>query len=512
MRVKNTIRNIIVAFSGQFLGIIITFIARTVFVHTLSAEYLGVNGLFTNILSMLSLAEMGFGTAIIYSMYKPLADKDEKKIRGLMEFFSATYKKIGLIILIIGLLLTPFLNVLIKDTPNIPHLTFIYILYLLNTVSTYFFAHKRTIITADQKEFISSIYRYSFVLITNITQIIILIVTKNFILFLVVQVILKLVENVLVANKANSLYPYINTSDKIELDQETKNTIFRNVRAMVYHRFGGVIVNGTDNILISSFVGLKWVGLYSNYFLIISAINTIISQVFTSMTASVGNLNALENKEKTEKVFQSIFFTNFWLYGFSSIALWILINPFINLWLGSEYVFSDEIVFLIIVNFYLKGMRRTTLIFRDSMGLFWHDRYKSIFESLVNIVVSIILAKKYGIAGVLIGTLMSTLTTCFWIEPYVLYKYGFKSNIMKYFKKYGFYTFGFIIAGVITYIISLLLISQNTISSFVLLLCLTIIIPNIMFYIFFKNTNEFNYIINLTKSLIGKIKEKSKSI
>ena len=507
MRIKNTIRNITAAFTGQLFGIIITFVARTVFVRTLSAEYLGVNGLFTNILSMLSLAEMGFGSAIVYSMYKPLADRDELKVKALMDFFAATYKKIGLVILSIGLLLIPFLDFLIKDTPNIPNLTLIYLLYLLNTVSTYFFAYKRTIITADQKEYISTIYRYSFVFITNIVQIVILIFTKNFLLYLLVQVILKFVENLLVANKANSLYPYIVNIEKNELDKETKTTIYKNVRAMVYHRFGGVIVNGTDNILISLYVGIKWVGLYSNYFLLISALNTIIGQIFISMTASVGNLNALESKDKTKKIFNSIFFANFWLFGFSSISLFILINPFIKLWLGSEYLLSNAVVVLIIVNFYLKGMRRTTLMFRDSMGLFWHDRYKPIFEAIINIVVSILLAQHYGIAGVLIGTLFSTLTTCFWIEPYILYKYGFADNVMQYFKKYIFYSTALIIVALITYGISWSLIQTITVKTFVITLLICLIIPNVLFLILFRTTEEYKYISVLSKSLVNKIRK-----
>jgi O-antigen/teichoic acid export membrane protein len=503
MRTKNSIRNIITVLIGQIFGILITFISRMVFIRILGAEYLGVNGLFTNILSLLSLAEMGFGSAIIYSLYKPLAAKDEIKIKALMNFYASAYHLIGIVVLGIGLLLFPFLDYIIKDKPDIPNISIIYILYLANSVITYFFAYKRSLIIADQKNHIVTIYKYSFYTIVNIIQIIVLLTTKNFIFFLLVQFVFGFIENFMISRKAEKLYPFLKKSKGVKLDKVSKREIFKNVQAMMYHRLGGVVVAGTDNIIISSFVGIVWVGLYSNYLLIITAINTIIGQVFVSVTASVGNLNTLEDKSKSLIVYKSILLANFWLFGLSTISLFILFNPFITLWVGKEFLMSESIVVMIVINFYVNGMRKTTLMFRDSLGLFWNDRYKPVFESIINLIASVFLAKQYGIFGVLLGTFISTMTTCFWIEPYILYKYGFNNGVKDYFIRYGKYSFVLLIASIVTWL-SCSIFSTVTVLNIVGRLLICLLVPNIIFLVFFYKTHEFKYLYKIVTDLFGK--------
>ena len=213
----------------------------------------------------------------------------------------------------------------------------------------------------------------------------------------------------MISNKANKMYPFLKEPNKVKLAKENLNEIVKNVKAMMCHRIGGVVVNGTDNILISSFVGVIGVGLYSNYYLIINALNIVIGQVFNAVTASVGNLNALESRAKSYHIYKRILFINFWIAGFCSIALYILFNPFISLWIGKEYLFEIKLVLIIVINFYITIVRKTTLVYRDSLGLFWNDRYKPIFEAVINIIVSVLLAPRLGIAGVFIGTFISTI-------------------------------------------------------------------------------------------------------
>lgn len=501
MRVDNSIRNIITALIGQGLGILLSFIGRMVFISTLGAEYLGVNGLFTNVLSILSLAEMGVGSAIVYSLYKPLATKETKEIKGLMNFYRVVYRGIGILIFILGIVLVPFIGYIVKDQPDIPHLTLIYLLFLINTVVSYFFAYKRSLIIADQKGYITTIYKYGFFIILNMVQIGILVATKNFILFLLAQVMITVLENLVVAHKADKMYPFMNEGESVKLDKENIRVIVKNVRAMLYHKIGGVIVDGTDNILISGFVGIIWVGLYSNYYLVINAFNIIIQQIFTAITASVGNLNVVESKEKSYSMYKRILFMNFWMVGFCSVCLWVLFNPFITLWIGDEYLLEHGLVFIIVVNFYIRMTRRTTIVYRDSLGLFWNDRYKPLCEAVINIVASVLLAPSLGIAGVFIGTLISTLTTAFWVEPYIVYKYAFEMKVRDYFFKWIKYTSVIVMAGFITYKVCGIFRTITWMSLFGrAIIC--VVIPNLIFWGCFYKTDEFKYYITLLNELV----------
>ena len=500
-RTKNSIKNIKYSIVGQVLTLLANFVTRMFFVRSLNAEYLGLNGLFSNILSILSLAELGVGAAIVYSMYKPLAEKDEIKLKALMNLYKQAYISIGIFILVIGTILTPLLQYFIKDMPNIPHIKFIYIMYVVNSGFSYFFSYKRSFLIADQKKYIESFYQYSFYLLRNILQVLILIFTKNFLLYLGIQILITLIENIVISREVDKLYPFLKEKNNVKLEQKEKNNIFNNVKAMMCHKLGGVIVLGTDNLLISKFVGILEVGLYSNYLLITTALNQVFGMFFQSMTASIGNLGATENKEKNKFVFDCVDLLGFWIYGFAAICLIILFNPFINLWLGEEYLFSMIIVILVVINFYLTGRRQSVLTYKDALGLFWYDRYKPLFESVINLIFSLFLVNLIGIQGVILGTIISTLTTCFWIEPYVLYKYGFKSSIKVYFIKYVIWTVIMLFVGSITWIISNLF-SNYTLLGFIGKMLVCAIIPNILFLIIFWRTKEFQYLAGIFKKVI----------
>lgn len=503
-RTNNSIKNMKYAIVGQGIGLLISFVSRMIFVRSLSAEYLGLNGLFTNILSILSLAELGVGAAINYSLYKPLAEKEIYKIKALMGLYKKAYYSIGIIIAVVGTALVPFLGYLIKDMPDVPHIELIYLLFVINSSISYFFSYKRSLIIADQKRYITTIYRYGFYFLLNIAQIIVLVLTKNYFFYLILQIINTFLENIFVSKKADQIYPFLNDKGSTKLDKKEKSTIIKNVKAMVYHKVGGVAVAGTDNILTSMFVGIKEVGIYSNYQLIINGLNTVYGLAFQSITASIGNLGASEAKEKSIFIFNCINLLGFWIYGFSSICLMILINPFINLWLGKEYLFPMSLVLIIVVNFYLTGMRKSVLTFKDAFGLFWYDRYKPLLEAGINLVGSIILAQYFGVSGIFIGTIISTVTTCFWIEPYVLFKYGFEDSCTVYFKKYGFYTMIMTISGLITWAITGLF-SDYSLSNFIGKLIVCLIVPNSLFLIAFWRTKEFKYFLNIIKNILSRI-------
>lgn len=503
VRTKKALVNIIVALIGQVLGLLVSFIARIYFVKFLGAEYLGLNGLFTNIITILSLVELGIGPAIIYSLYKPLAENNIKKVKSLMHLYKKAYRIIGIIILIIGLLIIPILPLIAAGETNVPWLKFIFLLFVINSSISYFYSYKRNLIIADQYRYIATIYRYSFFILLNVLQIAILILTQNYIFFLIVMILCTFLENVFVARKADHMYPFLKEHNSQKLDKESIQEIKKNTSALIFHKVGGIIVNSTDNIIISMNLGVIWVGLYSNYQLIITALNTMIGQIFTAVTASIGNLVAIESKKKTLFMFQVIFFSNFWIYGLAVICLFQLINPFVEFWLGNKMLISMDVVFFILINFYLQGMRKTVLTFREASGLYWNDRYKPLFEVTINLIVSIILVPIYGISGVMIGTIVSTLATCFWIEPYVLYKHGFKSPLKPFFIKYTYYFFVVVVAGVITHEIASL-ISEESLIAFLYKAIVSILVPNAVFFLFFYRTKEFQYWINLMRSILLK--------
>ena len=301
-RTANTARNATFGLVSQIINIVLSFISRTIFISVLGAEYLGINGLFTNILMLLSFAELGIGNAIIYGMYKPLATDDKEKIKSLMALYAKAYKLIGTFVFVVGLLVIPFMDLIIKEVPNITeNIILIYILFLLNTSLSYFFVYKKSIITVDQKNYIVLLYQQLFKVLQTVLQITFLWLTGNYLIFLFIQITITLLENIYVSQKADKMYPFLKEKKIESLDKGERHQIFANIKALFLYKFGSVILNGTDNIIISALIGITAVGINSNYVLIISAISAVVGQIMNGFTASIGNLNAVAAKERDRK-------------------------------------------------------------------------------------------------------------------------------------------------------------------------------------------------------------------
>ncbi|MGE7937951.1 lipopolysaccharide biosynthesis protein [Bacillus paramycoides] len=507
MRIQNSLKNILFGLSGQIISIGMGFIVRTVFIYTLGIEYLGVDGLFTSILTMLSLANLGFDTAIIYSLYKPLAENDSCKIQALMNLYQKAYRLIGLIVLLIGLSLLPFLPHLMNGETTISNINIIYLLFLLSSVSSYYFVYKQSIIIADQRNHIISKIHSIFTIMSHSLQIILLIIIGNYIVVLMVQLVLRVIENVYIANKANKLYPYLQGENNAKLSKEDRKLFFENLYALLLYKISGVVINGTDNIVISKFIGITWVGIYSNYLLILNTLNTLLGYLFYSITASVGNLNVKENEDKNYFIFRVLNFANFWIYGFCTVCLWNLINPFIILWLGEHYVFNKYIIFAIILNFFTAGMQNASTTFRETTGLFKKGKYRPIIAAVINIVASIILAKQIGIAGVFLGTVISRLCTYFWYDPYVIFKFVFKKSVKLYFVRYSLFGFLVFVSVIITDTLGNIFYTDIFINMVIRsILCL--IIPNVIFLITFRKHEEFKYLRDIVRQIVNKILSK----
>lgn len=508
-RTQNSIRNITAAMFGQVAGVLINLLARVFFLHFLNQTYLGLNGLFTNVLTMLSLVELGVGPAMAYSLYKPIADNDVERIKSHMAFYKKAYVTIGLAIAGLGLIFLPFYTVFMDEVPDIPHLNVIYLLFVANTVVSYFYSYKRALIACDQKKYIDTTVHYAAYFVLNVVQIIVLALTSNYILFLALQVLSTWAENFILARKADRLYPYLRDTNVKPLAKEDSSVIFRNVAAMSMHKIGAVVVNSTDNILISKLIGLATAGLYNNYYTIIHPLQTITNQIFESIVASVGNLKATVkggDLGHLKETFNDVFFFAFWIFTFCSICLLNLLDPFIEfLWLRNKgWLLDDLTLYILVINFYLYGMRRPVLTFRDATGAFWHDRYKPIVESAINLVASILLAKRFGLAGIFLGTMVSTVTTSLWVEPMVLYQNVFFLPLRDYFFRFCGYTLvGVGICLLTTWLCNLV---GYSLLSLIPRVAVCLIVPNVLLLLIFRKTSEFRYFSRLGRDMLKKVR------
>ncbi len=504
-RIYNSIKNIFLGIGNQILLLILTFISRIIFVRILGAEYLGINGLFSNILTILSVAELGMGSSIIYSMYKPLANNDTEKISALMNYYKKMYNIVAVVVAILGICLMPFLEYLVNTTDEIENINIYYLLFLANTVISYLLASRSVILNADQKLYITKIYTLLVYILQTVMQIIVLVITKNFILYLVIQVIGTFLTNLCGALVTKRMYPYIKKGD--QLNKKDKKEIFKNMKSMFFYKIGGVILNNTDNILISILVGTIWVGYYSNYLMVITSVETFTTIIFTALTASVGNLIASTDKEKQFEIFKVINSVCNIIFGFCAVGLQILFNDFITIAFGESYILSTPVVITIVLSFYLKGILNPIWIYRETTGLFEHTKYVALFTAGLNIILSIILGKIWGIFGILIATVISRLLTNMWYEPFVLYKIHFNKKVTNYFKdnllNFLITVIIIILCGIITNYINIV-----NIVTFILKGIICLIIASIIYYFCYRKTEAFNY---LKINIIDKFKEKLKS-
>lgn len=506
-RTEYSARNTTVALVSRLTAIVMGYLLRVVFTHTLSESYVGVNGLFVDIIQVLSLSEMGVGTAITFALYRPIAQGDTEKQKSLMLLFRKFYRVVAVIVAVAGALLIPFMDVFIKDYENVEHLTLIYILYLINTVCSYLLIYKKTLMDAHQLLYIGTFYQTMSWVLQDVLQITVLILWHDFILFLLINIATTVLCNICISVRANRLYPYLKDKQAAPLPEKEKKDIFSNIRAMLMHKVGTVIVNNTDNLLLSAFVGLASVGGYSNYYLLIGSVRQMLNQVYQGITASVGNLGVTEEEGHIQQVFEAAFFIGQWMYGFAFICLYELLNPFIEISFGKQYVFPEVTVFILCLNFFLNGMRNATLTFRDSMGLFWYDRHKAIAEAALNLGISLLLVNWLGMTGVFLGTLFSMALTSLWVEPYVLYKHGFHQSCLSYFIRYFVYV---AVIGVGWYATDFLcrelaaLGIHSVMQVLAARLAVCVIVPNLWFLIVYGRSREFHFLLAKAKSLAKK--------
>ena len=510
MRTSNSIKNSLTALIGNIIACLVAFISQAIFIKLLGIEYLGLNGLFTNILTMLSIFELGIGYAIVYNLYKPIAENDEKKILGLMNFYKKAYNFIAITIFSFGIILIPFLKYIVGDVNVEINLYIVYILFLTSTVSSYIMAYKRNLIIANQKSYIINIIHMSYLIILNTSQLIILFFTKNYYLYLIIKIICQLLENIVISIYASKKYTYLKNCKKEKIDKNTEKDIFKRVKALLFHKIGGIIVTGTDNIIISSFFSIATVGLYTNYYTITNAVSTIFSQIIATSTASVGNLLVMEDSEKRFDVFRKMRFLNTWISIFTATSILVIIQPFISIWVGSEYQLPLIVVIAIVFNYFQKSQRQVYNTFKDSAGIWIEDRFVPLVEAILNIVFSILFLKIFGLVGVFMGTIVSGLALWCYSFPKFVYNKIFNRSYFNYAKETIGAILLFLIVASITFAISKVLYVNNYFLQVIINAIICLIIPNLILYFAFRKNDSYEYFKNLGFTILKKLFNKDK--
>lgn len=509
-RTKKTIRNTMFSFGYKFVDIVLAFALRTLFIRALGISYLGISGLFTNILTVLSLMELGVGSAIVFSLYKPLAVGEKSKVAALMNLYKKVYNCIGVLILFVGAALTPFLHYIINLPTDIDHIYIIYWLTIANTSVTYFLAYRRSLLMADQRSDINTKNLILFRFIRFVVLIIVLLSTHNYVIYLLSDVLITIASNIQISLVIKKRYKDIEEAKPCPLSKEEKNNIYKYMTSGIFSKIGQTVVTSTDNILISAFISTILVGIYSNYSMVTSNLEVFVYLLFNGITASVGNFAVTNSGKDSSKLFKRINFANYGIAFIVTVCVFALISPFVTIWAGKEYVLSDFTVSIICLNFYIALMQKSIENFMSAVGkMFYINRYRSIIEAVVNLTVSICLVQftDWGITGVFLGTTVCFLCGRIWMDAHTLYKYWFKEPFIDYliiYIKRLFLTVFCAVAG--RYFVIAL---YNCLSLSVLTFCLSAVLTFSMsvfiFCAIYYKSEDFRYYLGLLKQIVNKI-------
>lgn len=498
-------RNALVTGLVTILNFPIQFINRYYMVHYLGIVYLGLTSLFTNILSVLSLADLGLGTSIVFLLYKPLSERNFKKIAVIMKLYRNIYYVIAIVIFLIGLGILPFLKYLVGRNINYPHIYILFIIYLTGSATSYLFSYNQSLLYADQKNHIVAWTNLVVTYIMLTLQVITVLLFKNPLLYAFLFVFSSFVTNIIVTVFVNHIY-HLRQYNNGVLNREEIYLLKKNVVGNMFLRISGVIVTGTDNIFLSSFAGVVSVGLYSNYLTITNVLQRIMTQVISAVTGSIGNFITQNKSLRSKRLFFNLQFINFILVSMISLGIYLLSNDVITLWLGDKYTISKLNVFLISMSFYFMNYRMIGWNFISVYGLARYMKIFSINEMIANVLFTLVFlcVFRLKLTGILLGTIVSTLLTVTWQDPYVIFHHAFNSSIVEYMKKY-FYNFFILIVEIICleYMSNLLrALCSSTVLHFFLLSFFIVIVSILVPYLFYIKSFEVKYFNSiLTKVL-----------
>lgn len=439
-RSANAKRNIFFGIVNKMIVLVMPFVMRLVIIRAIGAEYLGLGSLFSSILQVLNMTELGFSSAIIYSMYKPVADNDTKTLGAILNFYKKIYFAIGCIILIAGIVIMPFLPKLISGaTPGNINIYILFGIYLINTVVSYWlFAYKNALISAYQRSDILSNINSAVYLCTYLIQFLVIMFTKNYYLYVVVLVFASVAINISVHVTTKKMYPDIISSG--EISKSLKKDIVVKVKGLLISKVCVTSRNSFDSIVVSAFLGLIVNAIYNNYYYIMNAVVSLMAIIGVAIQAGVGNSIVIETKEKNFQDMQKLNFIYMWLAGWCTVCLLCLYQPFVRICFGNDMVFPYYIVILFCVYFYVLKMGDIRTVYSDAKGLWWENRYRALIEAISNILLNLILGKFFGVTGIVVATLISLFAFNFLWGSTIIFQYYFtEQSPLQYFKYHFLY-------------------------------------------------------------------------
>ena len=503
-RVKSATRNIAFGYVGQIATALMSFILRTVFIMHLNEDLLGINSTYGNILSLLNMAELGIGTALNFSLYGPVARGEKEKIKSYMQLYRKAYFIIACVVAAVGLLLTPFLQYFKLRSPEnttVRELTIYYLIFLFNTVSSYFVAYKYSLINAEQKNYIQTNIITITKVIVVFLQIIVVIVTKNFLLYLLTDAVVQLIQKVFVSKFLDKMYPFLKEKNVEKLSKEESDEVWKKTKALVFHKVGDVARLQTDALIISTFVEVAMAGVVDNYNMVISTVSNFVNIIFNSVISSFGNLIATESREKQFSMFKVYRFFASWIYGFSCVGFMVLLTPLIRIWLGDHWILTSAAVYCILIDYYFKGDRIVLSNYKTAAGVFEPDKYLALIQGAVNLVISIVLVQTpLGITGIYIGTIVSGLIANF-TKPVIIYRECFDMKAGSYFVDTAKYLASLVFVLVVSQLISIKVLANLNILTFILMAIIITVLFNGFYFVLYGRSEEFKY-------LTGKVREK----
>ncbi len=509
-RSRNASRNIVFAFANKIIAILLPFIARTIMLHLLGEEYVGVGSLFTSILSFLNLTELGVGAAIVYSMYKPIEENDKEKICAYLSYYRMLYRWIGGAMLLIGTILLPAVPYLIKGEPPVGvNVYILFYLYLVDAVISYFFAgYRQSILVAHQRSDIKSKIVMFVSIFVQAGQIAALVLTKNFYVYAFVPILGTLLTNGLNAWVTMKKYPELKCAGI--LPKEDRKALKKRLSGLVGTKMNSIVVHAADMIVISAFLGLTHTAMYGNYYYIMSAVNAFVVLIFSSMTASVGNSLITETKEKNMKLFSKIGFINGWITGWCSVCMICLYTPFMRIWVGEELTYPFGVELGMVMYFFMFSIQRAIIVFKDAAGIWYEDRFRPYVCMIVNIVLNLILVQFWSVYGVILSSLAAFAISIPWISR-TLFRTLFQTSSKKQLLRIGFYAVVTIVAGTLTrFLCDLLPVGDGRMGEFGhLILCglLCLVIPNIVFLLCYFKMDEFRETLCIVKAILKRKKK-----
>ncbi len=507
-RTSNAIKNSSATLLYRGLHIVLQFVLRTVFIRYLGKEYTGVSGLFTDILSVLSLMELGMSTAMLYALYKPMAEGNGPRISALMQVYKRVYRMIGILVFAAGMLCVPFLQYIVKGVPNIKEdIRLIFIIYVATTASSYFLVYRAALLRADQKGRVISKVNIVVGLTESFLECVLIIVFKQFFAYLIVHFLSTIGKNVilsLIASKRYKNYLAFEASDAEKVDTKA---LFKDVLALGAYKVSGVAINSTDSIFISAFAGTVEVAVIGNFTLVVRSVRTVVGQIVDSTKPSIGNLAATSSKEKQETIFRNINFMAFWVSCFCATCLFNLMNPFVgHIWFDTTYQTTMPIIAAMTANFFIAVMVFPVESFRTANGLFVQGWARPLIMAVLNLVLDFFMGRQWGILGIFLATTISRLLTQVWYDPYLVYKNVFGKSVKEYYWEYAMQAGLTALSCAVAYYISEAIPFSNVYVNFICRMLISAIIPNAMIIALFRKREEFAYIKNMGTRLLRKVK------